>query len=174
LTDAIVSLANSPATTVKLPELDFMKGTMDQLRSLSDTSAIADSLGRFQATTLAAERLAGPRFEDVTLREPMVMPAMTPYHPEVDAIDALGERMDAMAHNQAKADREQLEAMTAQAELTREHGVALQGVIAEVAGLRNDQRWPNRAVIIGAFLAGALLVFGMIAAWPVIKELLGL
>jgi uncharacterized integral membrane protein len=45
---------------------------------------------------------------------------------------------------------------------------------SRVRGLRDDQRWPNRAVILGAFLAGALLVLGVITAIPIIKTLLGL
>jgi len=171
LGSALESIRNSPALKMKLPELDFMKGTAAQLKSLTDTAAIADSLTKFQATTLAAERLAKP--DDFGPLEPIRMPVIPPpYQPEVDAIESLGERIEAMAENQARADREQLEAMTAQAELTRDQGVAIQGVIAEVKGLRNDQRWPNRAVIIGAFLAGALLVIGIIAAIPVIMELL--
>jgi hypothetical protein len=79
-----------------------------------------------------------------------------------------------MATNQAKADRQALEVMTSLTELVRDQGVAIQGVIAEVKGMRGDQRWPNRAVIVGAFLAGALLVVGVVTAIPIVKELLGL
>ena len=79
-----------------------------------------------------------------------------------------------MAENQARADREALEVMTGLTELVRDQGTATQGVIAEVKALSDDQRWPNRAVIIGAFLAGALLVVGAITAIPIVKDLLGL
>lgn len=97
-----------------------------------------------------------------------------PYHPEVDAIDNLGERIGAMGENQAKADREQLDVLTALAERSRDQGVAIQGVITEVKGLRADARWPNRAVIAAAVLAVVALVVSIIAAIPTVKGLLGL
>lgn len=170
---AIASLATSPTMNIKPLELDFLKGTAAQLKSLTDMGGVVESLGKFQATTRMAERLATPI--DYTAHEPIArMPALKPYHPEVDAIEALGGRIEAMAENQAKADRELLDAMTGLAERIRDQGVATQGVVAEVKGLRDDQRWPNRAVIIAAVIAGALLVVGVIAAIPVIKDLLGL
>jgi hypothetical protein len=172
---ALDAIRNSPAVTMKLPDLDFTRGIAEQARALNDTAGIAQELSKFQASTIAAERLAKPIDFGERLREPvMAMPAIAPYHPEVDAIDALGGRIDAMAENQARADREALEVMTGLTELVRDQGTATQGVIAEVKALRNDQRWPNRAVIIGAFLAGALLVVGAITALPIVKDLLGL
>lgn len=175
LSAAVDAIRSSPALTIKLPELDVMKGALAQYKGLSDTTGIAKSLTGLQATTRMAEKLTAPidfATRKPILREPIRIPP--PYHPEIDAIDSLGDRVGAMADNQAQADREQLEAMTALAELTRDQGVAMQGVIAEVKGLRDDQRWPNRAVIVGAFLAGALLVVGAITAVPIVKELFGL
>jgi hypothetical protein len=177
---ALDAIRTSPALTMKLPDLAFTKGIAEKARALTDTAGIAQGLSKLQATTLAAERLAKPIDIGAHLREPdvqapvMAMPAIVPYHPEVDAIDSLGARIDVMATNQAKADRQALEVMTSLTELVRDQGVAIQGVIAEVKGMRGDQRWPNRAVIVGAFLAGALLVVGVVTAIPIVKELLGL
>jgi hypothetical protein len=134
---------------MKLPDLDFTRGIAEQTRVLTHTAGIAQGLSKFQASTIAAERLAKPIDFGERLREPvMAMRAIAPYHSEVDA---------------DRADR-------ARARPGDRH----QGVIAEVKALRDDQRWPNRAIIIGAFLAGALLVVGAIAAIPIVKDLLGL
>jgi hypothetical protein len=173
------AIRNSPARTMKLPAMDLTKGIAERARALTDTAGIAQGLSKLQASTIAAERLAKPIDFGERLREPvlrdsvMTMPAIAPYYPEVDAIDALGGRIDAMAANQARADREALEVMTGLTELVRAQGTATQGVVSEVKGLRDDQRWPNRAVIIGAFLAGALLVVGAITAVPIVQELFG-
>jgi hypothetical protein len=163
------ALLENPALKMRLPELDFMKGSVAGIGALTDTAGIAGSLAKFADRTVTMGKLAGPI--EVPAPEPLTFPAIRTYHPEVDAIHAVGERIEAMAENQAAADREALEVMTGLTELIRNQGTATQGVIAEVKGLRADQRWPNRAVIVGAFLAGALLVVGAITAIPIIKEL---
>ena len=176
---ALDAIRNSPALTMNLPAVDLTKGIAERARALTDTAGIDQGLSKLYVSTIAAERLTKPIDFGERLREPvlresvMTMPAIAPYHPEVDAIDALGGRIDAMAANQALADREALEVMTGLTELVRAQGTATQGVISEVKGLRDDQRWPNRAVIIGAFLAGALLVVGAITAIPIVQELFG-
>jgi hypothetical protein len=168
---ALDALRDSPALKMSLPDLDLTRDIAGKARALTDTTGIAAGLSKLQATTLAAERLARPidvgaRIGERALDEPtLVMPAITPYHPEVDAIDALGDRIDAMAQNQARADREALEVMTAQSELIRKQGEAIELVAAEVKGQRNDQRWPNRATYVIAVLTVLLLIAGVLAVY---------
>lgn len=168
---ALDALRDSPALKMSLPDLDLTRDIAGKARALTDTTGIAAGLSKLQATTLAAERLARPidfsaRIGERAFNEPtLVMPAITPYHPEVDAIDALGDRIDAMAQNQARADREALEVMTAQSELIRKQGEAIELVAAEMKGQRNDQRWPNRATYVIAVLTVLLLVAGVLAVY---------
>jgi hypothetical protein len=54
--------------------------------------------------------------------------------------------------------------LTGQAELIRAQGITVGQLVLEMKGLRDDQRWPNRAVIIGAFLVFATLLVGIVAA----------
>ncbi len=98
------------------------------------------------------------------------MPVIPPYHPEVDAIHAMGERLEALAENDAVAGRESLQVMTEQTELIREQGQVILDLVAEVQGLRSDQRWPNRAVIIAAIVGGALLVVAILTIWVMIAH----
>ena len=144
---------------MSLPDLDLTRDIAGKARALTDTTGIAAGLSRLQATTLAAERLARPidfgaRIGERAFDEPaLVMPAITPYHPEVDAIDALGDRIDAMAQNQARADRDSLEVMTAQSELIRKQGEAIELVAAGLhARLPADRRArePGRRRLRGA------------------------
>ncbi len=166
---AMESIRNSPKFNMKLPELDLTKGIAAEINGLTDTAGIADSLAKFQVSTRAMEKLSRPI--DVPVREPLRLGPIVPYHPEVDAIHRLGERLEAMTETQAAADREQLEVMTGQAELIRNQGVTISLVVDEVKGLRNDQRWPNRAVIIGAFLGGAVLMASIVAAVAAVMAL---
>lgn len=156
-------LLNSPALKMKLPELDFMKGSIAGLGALTDTTSIAGSLAKYADRTVAMEKLAMPR--EIPAREPVALTSIKPYHPEVDAINALGGRIAAMAKNQAAADREALDVMTGQSELIRRQGEAIERVAAEVQGQRKDQRWPNRATYAIAVLTVLLLVAGTLAVY---------
>jgi hypothetical protein len=163
-------LRDSPAFTMKLPHLAGINEAAATALALSDTGAIARSLGNLRITTEAMERLTKPI--ELPVSAPLRVGPFPIYHPEVDAIDSLGERLKTVARVQATADRQQLETMTTQAELLRDQGQVIGMVVAELKGLRGDQRWPNRAIIVGAFLAGALLVVAVVAALPVIRALL--
>jgi hypothetical protein len=156
-------LLNSPALKMKLPELDFMKGSIAGLGALTNTTSIAGSLAKYADRTVAMGKLAMPI--EIPAREPVTLTSIKPYHPEVDAINALGGRIEAMARNQAAADREALDVMTGQSELIRKQGEAIERVAAQVQGQRKDQRWPNRATYAIAVLTVLLLVAGGLAVY---------
>ena len=173
LRTAMDAIINSPYLTQQRETAELVGQATASMGVLTNTSAIAESLARLQETTRAAQQLAAPI--DSAMREPIQrelapMPVIRPYHPEVDAIRALGKRLEAVAENEATAGRESLQVMTGQTELIRGQGAFIQDLVVEVRGLRSDQRWPNRAVIIGAFLAGALLVVGVLTIWVTVAR----